>query len=83
MWSLEGSSSLGPSKSSSSQIQLPTPLCPGRRRPAVLRKGSARPWSTPGPHLTEVQALSHFEAVTALAGEGGTGFPLEEKVKEE
>ena len=70
MWSLEGSSSLGPSRSSSSQIQLLTPLCPGRRRPAVLREGSARPWSTPGltsqkcrPSVTLKQSLPWQEKV--------------------
>lgn len=44
---------------------------------ALVHSG-APPHRSAGP-----QGTLSFEAVTALAGEGGTGFPLEEKVKEE
>lgn len=69
--------------SSSSQIQLLT------YSPGSSEEGQhPNPWSNPATHLAEVQALrarGHsflpFEAVSALAGEGGTAFLLEQKVE--
>lgn len=91
----KGSSVLDPKQPSSQQVRLQPDsaadlLSPGRRRKACIYEGEQHPnpWSMPGAHLTEVQALrAHghsflpFEAFTALAGEGGTDFLLEEKVE--